>query len=125
METECKHNMCACVPVCVRTGIDDLATRRDELQKEVVRDEEEKSRLQNDIRVLSERLSKLNETLARKIAARNEFDRTIAETEAAYTKASIPPIPELLPILFSHPILSLNLSGILRILYFIFYPSPF
>lgn len=67
-------------------GIEDLCTKRDELQKQIVTDEEEKLRLQNDIRILSERLAKINESLARKVAARNEFDRTIAETEAAYTK---------------------------------------
>jgi len=66
--------------------IEDLCTKRDELQKQVLQDEEEKMKLQNDIRVLSERLAKLNESLAKKISTRNEFDRTIAETEHAYTK---------------------------------------
>jgi Sjoegren syndrome nuclear autoantigen 1 len=49
-------------------------------------EEEEKHKLQNDIRVLSEKLAKINESLAKKISARNEFDKTIAETEAAYMK---------------------------------------
>ena len=49
-------------------------------------EEEEKTKLQNDIRILTERLGKVNESLSRKIASRAEFDRTIAETEAAYTK---------------------------------------
>ena len=49
-------------------------------------EEEEKHKLQNDIRVLSEKLAKTNEGLAKKISARNEFDKTIAETEAAYMK---------------------------------------
>jgi hypothetical protein len=35
---------------------------------------------------LSERLSKINEQLQRKVQARNEFDQTIMETEAAYMK---------------------------------------
>uniref|UniRef100_A0A8C9P5J4 Sjoegren syndrome nuclear autoantigen 1 n=1 Tax=Spermophilus dauricus TaxID=99837 RepID=A0A8C9P5J4_SPEDA len=35
---------------------------------------------------LTEKLARVNENLARKIASRNEFDRTIAETEAAYLK---------------------------------------
>jgi Sjoegren syndrome nuclear autoantigen 1 len=35
---------------------------------------------------LTERLSRINESLARKIASRNEYDKTIAETEAAYMK---------------------------------------
>lgn len=32
------------------------------------------------------RLSKINESLARKVQARNEYDKTIQETEAAYMK---------------------------------------
>lgn len=39
-----------------------------------------------DLSLLTERLAKLNEDLARKMQARNEFDATIQETEAAYMK---------------------------------------
>ncbi len=63
-----------------------MCTKRDELQRQIVVEEEEKHKLQNDIRVLSEKLAKVNESLAKKISARNEFDKTIAETEAAYMK---------------------------------------
>ena len=35
---------------------------------------------------MTDRLSKINESLSRKLAARNEFDNTIQETEAAYMK---------------------------------------
>jgi sjoegren syndrome nuclear autoantigen 1 len=66
--------------------IEDLCTKRDDLQRQVMSDEEEKHKLQNDIRVLSEKLAKINESLAKKISARNEFDKTIAETEGAYMK---------------------------------------
>lgn len=52
-------------------------------------EEEEKAKLQNEIRTLTDRLAKVNESLTRKIASRAEFDRTITETEAAYTKACI------------------------------------
>ena len=82
-----------------------------------VAQEEEKNKIQNDLRILTERLSRINESLARKvragsrplrialpcsangrgadhsrnvvmvqIASRNEYDKTIAETEAAYMK---------------------------------------
>ena len=67
-------------------GIEDLCTRRDELHKQILDEEEEKRKLQNDVRILTERLAKVNESLSKKIASRAEFDRTIAETEAAYTK---------------------------------------
>ncbi|XP_066569422.1 microtubule nucleation factor SSNA1 [Amia ocellicauda] len=66
--------------------IEELCLRRDELNRQVQLEEEEKRRLQSDIGVLTEKLGRLNESLARKMAARNDFDRTIAETEAAYMK---------------------------------------
>ena len=43
-------------------------------------------RIQNDLKILTERLSRINDSLARKVAARNEYDQTIQETEAAYLK---------------------------------------
>ena len=36
--------------------------------------------------MLSKRLTTLNESIARKLAARNDYDKTIQETEAAYLK---------------------------------------
>lgn len=66
--------------------IEDLCSKRDDLHKQVLDEEEEKKKIQNDIRILTERLAKINESLSKKIASRNEFDRTIAETEAAYMK---------------------------------------
>ncbi|XP_068588554.1 microtubule nucleation factor SSNA1 [Cebidichthys violaceus] len=66
--------------------IEDLCSKREELNHQIKQEEEEKDRLQHDIRVLSEKLSRVNESLAQRLAARSTFDRTIAETEAAYTK---------------------------------------
>ncbi|XP_042334434.1 Sjoegren syndrome nuclear autoantigen 1 [Sceloporus undulatus] len=66
--------------------IEDLCLKREELNKQIRQEEEEKAKLQNDIRILTERLARINENLARKMASRNEFDKTIAETEAAYMK---------------------------------------
>ncbi|KAG2455371.1 SSNA1 protein, partial [Polypterus senegalus] len=66
--------------------IEELCSKRDDINKQILREEEEKVKLQNDIRILTEKLSRVNESLARKLAARNDFDRTIAETEAAYMK---------------------------------------
>lgn len=45
------------------------------------------------MRQLTEKLARVNENLARKIASRNEFDRTIAETEAAYLKVGLSAVP--------------------------------
>lgn len=50
------------------------------------RPQEEKQKIQNDLRILTERLSRINDSLARKVASRNEYDKTIMETEAAYMK---------------------------------------
>ena len=46
--------------------IEDLCTKRDDLQRQIITEEEEKHKLQNDIRVLSEKLAKTNEGLAKK-----------------------------------------------------------
>lgn len=47
---------------------------------------QEKAKIQKDLSILTDRLSKINEALARKVQARNEYDKTIQETEAAYMK---------------------------------------
>ena len=65
-----------------------MCTKRDEIQRQIVVEEEEKQKVQNDIRILTERLAQLNEGLAKKIAARNDYDRTIAECETAYRKVN-------------------------------------
>ncbi len=66
--------------------IEDLREKREEINKQILKDEEDKAKIQRDLSTLTDRLSKINETLARKIQARNEYDRTIQETEAAYMK---------------------------------------
>lgn len=69
--------------------MEDLCTKRDELQRQILGEEDEKAKLQNDIRILTERLAKLNESLAKKISSRNDYDKTIAETESAYMKVNV------------------------------------
>merc|ERR1712182_106437 len=54
--------------------------------REIAREEDDKNKIQNDLKILTERLSRINDSLARKVAARNEYDQTIQETEAAYLK---------------------------------------
>ena len=66
--------------------IEDLREKREEVNRSIAKDEEEKAKIQNDLRILTERLARLNDNLARKIASRNEYDKTIQETEAAYAK---------------------------------------
>ena len=78
-----RHRFC---PLDTFLGIEDLCTKRDDLQRQILLEEEDKHRYENEIRQASEKLSKINENLARKLTARTEFDRTISETEAAYMK---------------------------------------
>ena len=44
------------------------------------------AKIQNDLRILTERLARINDNLARKVSSRTEYDKTITETEAAYSK---------------------------------------
>ncbi|XP_026110425.1 Sjoegren syndrome nuclear autoantigen 1-like [Carassius auratus] len=66
--------------------IEELCSKREELNRLIQQEEAEKTRLQHDIRLLTDKLSHVNESLAHRLAARADFDRTIAETEAAYMK---------------------------------------
>jgi len=66
--------------------IEDLREKREEINRQILKEEEEKAKIQRDLSVLTDRLSSINESLARKTQARNEYDRTIQETEAAYMK---------------------------------------
>lgn len=66
--------------------IEDLREKREEINRQILKDEEEKAKIQRDLSVLTDRLSTVNEALARKVQARNEYDRTIQETEGAYMK---------------------------------------
>ena len=60
--------------------------KREEVNKHILKEEEEKAKIQKDLSILTDRLSQINESLARKAQARNEYDKTIQETEAAYMK---------------------------------------
>lgn len=72
--------------------LEDLYSRRDDLNQQIKQEEDEKERLQHDFQVLSDKLKRVSETLSQRIAARAAFNRTISETEAAYTKVSFCPI---------------------------------
>lgn len=80
--------------------IEDLRDKREELNKTIIKvcstkedslhlhqqEEDDKTKIQREISILSEKLQKMNESLSRKIQARSEYDKTIQETEAAYMK---------------------------------------
>eukprot|EP00161_Ancyromonas_sigmoides_P002621 TRINITY_DN1236_c0_g1_i1.p2 TRINITY_DN1236_c0_g1~~TRINITY_DN1236_c0_g1_i1.p2 ORF type:complete len:112 (-),score=26.73 TRINITY_DN1236_c0_g1_i1:18-353(-) len=66
--------------------IEDLREKRDAVSRQVSKDEDERAKIQTDIRILTERLQRLEGSLGRKAEAVREYDRTITETEAAYAK---------------------------------------
>jgi Sjoegren syndrome nuclear autoantigen 1 len=66
--------------------LEDLRERREEVNRAILLEEEEKAKIQKDISLLTDRLSKINESLVRKNQARNEYDKTIQESEQAYMK---------------------------------------
>ena len=49
-----------------------LLTETAQVNRQIVKDEEEKAKIQNDLRMLTERLSRVNDSVARKVASRNE-----------------------------------------------------
>ncbi|XP_029047520.1 Sjoegren syndrome nuclear autoantigen 1 homolog isoform X2 [Osmia bicornis bicornis] len=63
-----------------------MKLRRMELQTQIEAQEDEKNSLQTEIEKLSYKLTRLNDSLTKRIAVRNEYDRTIADTETAYIK---------------------------------------
>eukprot|EP01040_Poterioochromonas_malhamensis_P013992 gene13992-15455_t len=66
--------------------IEDLRQRREDVHRDILRQEELKAKIQQDLQLMTKRLGEINEELARNILTRNEYDRTIQETEAAYMK---------------------------------------
>lgn len=54
-----------------------------QVNRQILKEEEEKAKIQKDLSILTDRLSKINESLARKVQARNEYDRTVQETEVS------------------------------------------
>ena len=66
--------------------IEDLREKREEVKRQILKEKEEKEKIQKDISILTDRLSKINESLSRKKQSRKEYDKTTQETEAAYMK---------------------------------------
>ncbi|MGH0182270.1 UNVERIFIED_CONTAM: hypothetical protein FKN15_008868 [Acipenser sinensis] len=46
----------------VSSGIEELCSKREELNRQILQEEEEKTKLQNDIRILTEKLSRILES---------------------------------------------------------------
>jgi len=66
--------------------IEDLREKRTEIDRLVKDEEAEKAKIQNDLNVLTKRLAVINDSLAKKMQTKTEYDKVIEETEAAYLK---------------------------------------
>jgi len=71
--------------------LEELKEQRDQLSQLIQKEESEKAAIQQELAILTERLTTVNrichsESLAKKLKARNEYEQTIHETEAAYLK---------------------------------------
>ncbi|XP_053116160.1 microtubule nucleation factor SSNA1-like [Hemicordylus capensis] len=67
-------------------SIEDLCVQREELDKQIRQAEEEKNKLQGEIKMLTKQLGHVCESLTWKNAACKELDMVLAETEVAYEK---------------------------------------
>jgi Sjoegren syndrome nuclear autoantigen 1 len=91
------------------TCIEDLREKREELNRSLLKDEEEKAKIQKELSSLTERLSRLNEDLARKMQVRGGF-----ETVESLISARINIIAA--HVFFSRPGRRRKCSTILRVL---------
>jgi sjoegren syndrome nuclear autoantigen 1 len=66
--------------------IETIKTQRSEIQQEISHEEEEKRQIEHQMAMLNERLSEIHQSLQKKYTTRNEYDRTIQETEGAFVK---------------------------------------
>ncbi|KIZ07829.1 deflagellation-inducible protein [Monoraphidium neglectum] len=66
--------------------IEDLREKREGMLKQIADEESEKMKIQVELQQLTKRLAAINESLARKLDTKNEYDKVIQETEAAYLK---------------------------------------
>jgi len=68
------------------TCLADLRKKRKEINTEIDRSEKEKSDIKKQLSNLTDRMSVLNEILGRQVQTRNQYDKTIQQTEGAYMK---------------------------------------
>ena len=66
--------------------IDDLREKREEVNRQIATNTDEKSKIEKNLKILNEKLKKINETLVLKNNTRDEYDKAIKDTESAYMK---------------------------------------
>ena len=66
--------------------LENIKFQRDEVQQEINEEEKEKKEIEDQMRIMSLRLQEINDSLHKKYGTRQEFDKTIGETENAFMK---------------------------------------
>ena len=66
--------------------MDSINGQRSEIQSLIDQEEEEKRQIEEQMRALADRLEVINGSLAKKYITRNEYDKTIQETQSAFNK---------------------------------------
>ena len=66
--------------------LENIKYQRDEVQQEINEEEKEKKDIEDQMRIMSLRLQEINDSLHKKHSTRQEFDKTIGETENAFMK---------------------------------------
>jgi septal ring factor EnvC (AmiA/AmiB activator) len=59
----------SCITCQLAAGIEDLREKREQIMKQIQDEEMEKQRIQQELAALTQRLSRVNESLARKVSA--------------------------------------------------------
>ncbi|GLV38815.1 hypothetical protein CBL_05814 [Carabus blaptoides fortunei] len=66
--------------------VEDLKSKRLDLQAIISKEESEKHVLEKHVKILLDKLTVLNKSLAQHISMRDNYDRTIKETETGFKK---------------------------------------
>ena len=66
--------------------LDELCEKRNILQKEIDKDEQDKFALETQLKTIQEKLNRVNNSLEDKYSTKNEYDKLISESEQAYMK---------------------------------------
>tara|TARA_B110000503_G_C6753582_1_gene252606 strand:- start:94 stop:396 length:303 start_codon:yes stop_codon:yes gene_type:complete len=66
--------------------MDNINKQKGEIQDMINQEEEEKRQIEEQMKALAERLEVIDSSLSKKYITRNEYDKTIQETQSAFNK---------------------------------------
>ena len=67
-------------------SMDELCEKRNLLQKDIDKEEQEKFTLETQLKTVQDKLARVNASLNSKYETKQEYDKTISDTEEAYVK---------------------------------------